>query len=90
MKKLIMNIIIGSLLLTSACGQATNSGSLNGSKNVEFDEDDYKKIIPANNKLALDLLPSLESNEKGNIFISPISLSWLYQWFITVLMQRRK
>ena len=74
MKKLIMNIIIGSLLLTSACGQATNSGSLNGSKNVEFDEDDYKKIILANNKLALDLLPNLEVNEKGNIFISPTSL----------------
>ena len=75
MKKLIMNLIIGSLLiLTSACGLATNSGSLNGSKDVEFDEDDYKKIISANNKLALNLLPNLESNEKGNIFISPTSL----------------
>ena len=75
MKKLIMNLIIGSLLiLTSACGQATNLGSLNGPENVEFEEDDYKKIISANNKLALDLLPNLESNEKGNIFISPTSL----------------
>ena len=75
MKKLIMNLIIGSLLiLTSACGQATNLGSLNGSKDVEFNKDDYKKIISANNKLALNLLPNLESNEQGNIFISPTSL----------------
>lgn len=75
MKILIMNLIIGSLLiLTSACGQVTNLGSSNGSKNVEFDEDDFKKIISANNKLALDLLPNLESNDNGNIFISPTSL----------------
>ncbi len=75
MKKVIINLIIGSLLiLTSACGQGTNSGILNGSKNIEFDEDDYKKIISANNKLAMDLLPNLESNEQGNIFISPTSL----------------
>jgi serine protease inhibitor len=75
MKKLIMNLIIGSLLiLTSACGQGTNLGSLSGSKDIEFDEDDYKKIITANNKLALDLLPNLDSNEKGNI----ISLQVFY------------
>ena len=74
-KKLYKCIIISCLfILITACGQGTNLGILNGSKNVEFDEDDYKKIISANNKLALDLLPNLESNEKGNIFISPTSL----------------
>ncbi len=75
MKKLIKGLIISCILiLITACGQVSNSGSLNVSKNVEFDENDYKKIISANNKLALDLLPNLKVNDKGNIFISPTSL----------------
>ncbi|MDX1699071.1 MAG: serpin family protein [Melioribacteraceae bacterium] len=75
MKKLIMSLIIGSLLiLITACGQDSSSGSLKVSKNVEFEENDFEKIISANNKLALDLLPNLKENENGNIFISPTSL----------------
>lgn len=41
---------------------------------VEFGEDDYEKIVPANNSLGFALLDKVEPNAQGNVFISPTSL----------------
>jgi len=52
----------------------TGCGISNKTEGLEYGEEDYKKIVSANNQLAFKLLPELEVDENGNFFISPTSL----------------
>ncbi|WP_169802726.1 serpin family protein [Neobacillus soli] len=75
MKKVVAPLLLVSLfLLVTACGTGNNSGNLQISSDVDFGKNDYKKIIPLNNKLGLELLSGVEADRHGNIFISPMSL----------------
>lgn len=74
MRKLPMILFI---LMIAGCGTAepnVNSGSLKISKDVEYGEADYQKIIEPSNELGWKLLPAVEPNEEGNRFISSPSL----------------
>lgn len=64
-------------LIIAGCGAAepnVDSGSLKISKDVEYGEADYQKIIEPSNELGWKLLPDVEPNEEGNRFISSPSL----------------
>lgn len=61
-------------LLVTGCGTGNKSLGLEISSEVDFGKDDYKKIIPFNNKLGLALLSEVEADGNGNTFISPMSL----------------
>ncbi|MFJ5718265.1 serpin family protein [Neobacillus sp. NPDC093127] len=75
MKKLIAPFILVSFfLLVTGCGTGNKSLGLEISSDVDFGKDDYKKIIPFNNKLGMDLLSEVEADGNGNTFISPMSL----------------
>ncbi|WP_440896656.1 serpin family protein [Amphibacillus sp. Q70] len=74
MKKFIASTIV--ILLLTACGTTDDDSSDSGTENdANFNESDYQKIISANNGLGFDLLKVVDSDENGNIFISPTSLS---------------
>ncbi|MBC5635712.1 serpin family protein [Ornithinibacillus sp. BX22] len=62
----------GILLLLIGCAQERNSSIIN--EDVEFDREDYQKVVLHNNQLGFDLLASEELKQDGNLFISPISL----------------
>jgi serine protease inhibitor len=71
LRKLIATlIIVGFFLLVTGCG----TGKLKISSDVDFGKSDYKKIVPSNNKLGLEMLPIVPANGDGNTFISPTSL----------------
>ena len=59
------------LLIVAGCGSSKQSDY---SGEAVYGKDDYKKIIPSTNQLAFSLLPELEKDLNGNIFISPTSL----------------
>src|SRR5213080_231613 len=63
-------IIVCFFLLVTGCG----TGKLKISSDVDFGKSDYKKIVPFNNKLGLELLSIVPANGDGNTFISPTSL----------------
>lgn len=67
-------MLISLLLVITGCEKGSNSGSLKVSGNVKFGEDDYKKIVTANNELGFQLLTEASKDAQGNVFISPISL----------------
>ncbi|GKW45361.1 serpin family protein [Planococcus sp. NCCP-2050] len=74
MRKLPMILFI---LMIAGCGTTeptVTSGSLKISKDVEYGEADYQKIIEPSNELGWKLLPVVEPNEEGNRFISLPSL----------------
>lgn len=71
-KKVFLLLIL--LVLVTGCGKGDNHGSMEISNNVDFNEDDYKKIISSNNQLGMELLTELKADENGNSFISPTSL----------------
>lgn len=73
LKKIIF-LLLSLLVLVTGCGKGDNLGSMEISNNVDFSEDDYKKIVSSNNRLGMDLLTELEADENGNSFISPTSL----------------
>lgn len=52
----------------------TDEDGLAIASNVDYGKDDYQKINSANNELGFHLLSKVDSDEHGNIFISPTSL----------------
>jgi len=77
MKKLAVLFSLGIFFAVAAgCGMNTegDSPSREVTDEVNFDIEDYKKIIPANNELGFNLLPEVEADHNGNTFISPASL----------------
>ena len=58
------------VILLAGCGTESSNLSLN----VDFGEEDYKKIVSQNNQLGFELMSEVEVNEDGNLFISPTSL----------------
>lgn len=75
MKKLIVPLILVSFFtLATGCGTGNKPGSLKVASDVDFDKDDYKKVVSSNNQLGLELLSEVEANGNGNTFISPTSL----------------
>lgn len=75
LKKYIATLLLISLLVSvTGCGEGSKSQSLEISSDVQFGEDDYQKIVAANNQLGFQLLKEASEDEKGNIFISPMSL----------------
>ena len=63
------------LLWITGCGtEQSQSSGLQVSSNVAYGEDDYKKIIAANNHLGFQLLSKAEKDKNGNLFVSPMSL----------------
>ncbi|WP_339227447.1 serpin family protein [Oceanobacillus sp. FSL K6-2867] len=73
MKKIIgyPMLLLGFVAAASSCG--TTNG-LDISSDVEYGESDYEQIITPNNELAFNLLGEVDSDEDGNLFISPTSL----------------
>lgn len=72
MKRLIGVIFLTGTFLTG-CGA---SGSEDGAETpVQFGEEDYKKLLSANNHLGMEMFSEVERDENGNVFISPASLS---------------
>src|SRR5699024_12794292 len=77
MKKLAVLFSLGIFFAVAAgCGINTEEDppSREVTDDVNFDIEDYKKIIPAKNELGFNLLPEVEADHNGNIFISPASL----------------
>src|SRR5699024_6469531 len=77
MKKLAVLFSLGVFFAVAAgCGINTEGDppSREVTDDVNFDIEDYKKIIPANNELGFNLLPEIEADYNGNTFISPASL----------------
>lgn len=64
-------LLLGFVAAASSCG--TTNG-LDISSDVEYGESDYEQIITPNNELAFNLLGEVDSDEDGNLFISPTSL----------------
>ena len=77
MKRKITASLVGlSLLLPMAgCGSSAE-GSLQIAKGVEFGENDYEKVVSPSNELGFELLDKIETDDEGNLFISPTSL-WM-------------
>src|SRR5690625_7165504 len=74
MKKLAVLFSLGMFFAVAAgCGEG-DSSSREVADDMNFDIEDYQKIIPANNKLGFKLLPEVEADHNGNTFISPASL----------------
>lgn len=71
--KIVFVLLIGSLLLITGCGSKSEGYSFTKG-DVEFNEDDYQKIIPANNELAFQLVTRVEADDEQNLFISPTSV----------------
>lgn len=65
---------IGLLLPLTGCGAGANQSSLQIAEGVEFGKMDYETIIEPNNELGFKLLNEIESDDDGNLFISPTSL----------------
>jgi serine protease inhibitor len=75
LKKIIVPLILVSFfVLVTGCGKGNIPVNFETSSNVDFSEDDYKKIVTSNNELGLELLSEIEADENGNTFISPTSL----------------
>src|SRR4051812_48928884 len=74
LKKLLALLIVASLFIVAACGTGNQSAGLEISSDVDFGENDYKKIVSSNNELGLELLSEVEADGDGNLFISPTSL----------------
>jgi serpin B len=75
MKKWIASLFaVSFLFMTAGCGTGDNTGGLQISKDVEFGENDYKKLTSANNQLGFDLLSKVRGDQNGNKFISPTSV----------------
>ena len=75
-KKITASLVgIGLLLTMAGCG-TSNEGSLQIAEGVEFGAKDYEKIITPSNELGFELLDQIETDDEGNLFISPTSL-WM-------------
>ncbi|MGG0670964.1 serpin family protein [Lederbergia citrisecunda] len=76
MKRKITASLVGMSLMLSmtGCGTSTDQNSLQISKGVEFGEMDYETIVEPNNELGFNLLKEIETDDDGNLFISPTSL----------------
>src|SRR5690625_3706896 len=59
-------------VLASCSNKVESSNKL--LKNAEFAEKDYKAIVEPNNMLGFTLIENIDTDEDGNIFISPTSL----------------
>jgi serine protease inhibitor len=73
-KIIVLLILVSFFVLVTGCGKGNIPVKLETSSNVDFNEDDYKKIVTSNNELGLELLSEIEADENGNTFISPTSL----------------
>ncbi|MCM3744287.1 serpin family protein [Sporosarcina luteola] len=74
-RKIVASLIGMSLLLpVTGCGTSSDQGSLQIAEGVEFGKMDYKTIVEPNNELGFKLLNEIETDEDGNLFISPTSL----------------
>ncbi|RNF41213.1 serpin family protein [Planococcus salinus] len=67
----------------TACNTATQQAnpetggdvkSLVIAEDVEYGQEDYKKIVNANNQLGMDLIAQVPADDYGNMFVSPLSL----------------
>lgn len=69
-------VIIALLIFSTGCGTETHSKSLGLeiASHVDFNQEDYEKIVSANNELGFQIIRDVEDNEDGNAFISPTSL----------------
>lgn len=76
MKKMtfISLFLISILLFATSCSQEKSKGYSFISSDVEFGEDDYHKLVDANNELGFKLITKIAADEQKNIFISPTSL----------------
>lgn len=73
-KKITASLVGMSLLLSmTGCG-ASNEGNLQIAEGVEFGDKDYEKIVEPNNELGFKLMKEIETDDNGNLFISPTSL----------------
>jgi len=73
-KKITASLVGMSLLLPlTGCG-TSNEGNLQISEGVEFGEKDYEKIVEPSNELGFKLLSQIDTDDNGNLFISPTSL----------------
>lgn len=78
MKKSIVYAVSIAVIILASCGQtqgSTGPGSLQPSKDAEFEEDDYLEIVDASNLMGMNLLSEISGIGEGeNPFISPVSL----------------
>lgn len=67
-------LVVALILPLMGCGTVANKDGLAIASDVDYGKDDYQKINSANNELGFRLLSKVDSDEHGNIFISPTSL----------------
>lgn len=73
-RKITASLVGMSLLLPmTGCG-TSNEGNLQITEGVEFGEKDYENIVDPSNELGFKLLEQVETDDNGNLFISPTSL----------------
>lgn len=74
MKKMVwISLVCIMLFILVSCSNKVES-SKKLLKNAEFTETDYKAIVEPNNMLGFSLIENIDTDENGNIFISPTSL----------------
>lgn len=73
-KVVIPLLVVALILPLMGCGTVANKDGLAIASDVDYGKDDYQKINSANNELGFRLLSKVDSDEHGNIFISPTSL----------------
>ncbi len=75
MRKLLFSMLITFLcILLIGCGIKNNNSNLKVPDIVEFNEDDFYKLVQPNNTLGFQLLFTAPKDNEGNLFISPTSL----------------
>lgn len=70
-------LLCGLLLFLAGCKEETHTSDAKNfsiDDDVTFEEDDYQYIVDANNQLGTELLTTIETDERNNRFISPLSL----------------
>ncbi|MFA1821071.1 serpin family protein [Virgibacillus oceani] len=75
MKNLFVLLLkIAAILMLAGCGEVGENENPGSSINGDI-HGDYEEIVSANNELGFQLISEVESDENGNTFISPTSLS---------------
>ncbi|MBP1968322.1 serpin B [Virgibacillus natechei] len=71
---ILLSLLVSICLIAVSCANEEHTDDFGLSTDADFNEDDYKSIIPSNNALGFSLITEVEANENGNSFVSPTSL----------------
>lgn len=74
MKFYLKRFLVTGLLMSTLVGCGTSESNVQKSNTVNFEINDYRSIVQANNEFAFQLFKGIKENEHYNSFISPPSV----------------